>query len=93
MTVSEMDVMLAEVTLSEVVEVGAVSLEELAVVEATVGTTVTTCGLEEVVGSSCVVVAGCGVVDAAAVCWVLPAVVMPKMLLARLSMGENMSRT
>ena len=97
-TVVEVGMLLADVTLPEVVEDGVVSVEELVVVAATVGTTVTTCGLAEVVGSSCVIESGCGVVDAgivdaAAVSCVLSLVVMPKMLSARLSMGENMSRT
>ena len=57
-----------------------------------VGTTVTTCGVAVIVLPSCVV-AVWEVVDAvAAVCPALWVVVIPRMLSARLSIGEKMSR-
>lgn len=75
---------------SEFVAEELVWLEE--VVAEAVGTTVTTCGLAVDVLSFCV--AGvCEVVGvAAAVCSVLWVVVIPRMLSARLSIGDKMSR-
>jgi hypothetical protein len=61
-------------------------------VAAAVGRTVTACGVAVVVLSSCVV-AVCVVVDAAAaVCSALWVVVIPRILSARLSIGEKISR-
>jgi hypothetical protein len=61
-------------------------------VDAAVGTTVTTCGVAFIVLSFCVV-AVWEVVDATtAVCSVLWVEVIPRILSARLSIGEKMSR-
>jgi hypothetical protein len=75
---------------SELVSEALVWLEEL--VAAAVGRSVTACGVAVVVLSSCVV-AVCVVVDAAAaVCSALWVVVIPRILSARLSIGEKISR-
>lgn len=75
---------------SELVSEALVCVEEL--VAAAVGTTVTTCVVAVGVLSSFVVVV-CRVVDVrAAACAELCVVVIPRMLSARLSIGEKMSR-
>ena len=75
---------------SELVSEPVIGLEELAA--GAVGTTVTTCGVAVIVLPSCVVVVW-DVVDAvAAVCSALWVAVIPRMLSARLSIGDKMSR-
>jgi hypothetical protein len=75
---------------SELVSEPVIGLEELAA--GAVGTTVTTCGVAVIVLPSCVVVVW-EVVDAvAAVCSALWVVVIPRMLSARLSIGDKISR-
>lgn len=75
---------------SELVSEVVIGLEEL--VAGAAGTTVTTCGVAVIVLPSCVVVVW-EVVDAvAAVCSALWVVVIPKMLSARLSIGDKISR-
>jgi hypothetical protein len=75
---------------SELVSDAVIGLEEL--VAGAVGTTVTTCGVAVIVLPSCVVVVW-EVVDAvAAVCSALWVVVIPRMLSARLSIGDKISR-
>jgi hypothetical protein len=75
---------------SELVSEPVIGLEELAA--GAVGTTVTTCGVAVIVLPSCVVVVW-DVVDAvAAVCSALWVVVIPRMLSARLSIGDKISR-
>jgi len=75
---------------SELVSEAVIGLEELVV--GAVGTTVTTCGVAVIVPPSCVVVVW-EVVDAvAAVSSALWVVVIPRMLSARLSIGDMISR-
>jgi hypothetical protein len=75
---------------SELVSEGLIGLEEL--VANAVGTTVTTCGVAVIVLPSCVVAVWEVVDAAAAVCSALWVVVIPRMLSARLSIGDKTSR-
>ena len=75
---------------SELVSEAVIGLEEL--VAGTVGTTVTTCGVAVIVLESCVVVVWEVVDTVAAVCSALWVVVIPRMLSARLSIGDKISR-
>jgi hypothetical protein len=75
---------------SEFVSEALIGLEEL--VAGAVGITVTTCGVALIVLPSCVVAVWEVIDAAAAVCSALWVVVIPRMLLARLSIGDRMSR-
>jgi hypothetical protein len=75
---------------SELVSEAVIGLEEL--VAGAVGTTVTICGVAVIVLESCVVVVWEVVDVVAAVCSALWVVVIPRMLSARLSIGDKISR-